>query len=550
MPQDGVEQHILSRLPLESIPGVTQLYRDYVRGASGALDLFAHPPFSVDAARTQAALIGEREYERAETAAVLAGQNRAWGAAAEALENCAKLERRDCLAVVTGQQAGFLGGPLYTVLKALHAVLLARAYEEILARPVVPIFWLEIEDHDLAEIAGALVRDRESGLHDIALEIPAAGARPVNRIPVGDAAALAFARLAEIWPKTEFSEELFTLLVRSYTPDDSLAGGFARLITGLLSRHGLVLADPSHHFFKRRAAGIFTAEIKSSLSASPAFLAHQARIGELRYHTQVQATAEKLNLFLLDGDTKYRIARSGGHFTTGDPAEIISGEDLLAVAAGEPERFIPSVLLRPLVQDTLFPTLAYIGGPGEVAYFAQLKPAYEQFGVPMPLIVPRAGATLLGGAARRSMHAYRIEASELFQPSAELVRHIVAEHVPGDADKRFDWTRAEMRASLERLKQELDPDGGAIGQAVDGTWEKFEYHLNKLQERYLKELERRNETLVRRIESLAAMAYPRNLLQERAFTIADLLNQYGPVVIERLLESIDPLAPGHAVVEI
>lgn len=550
MPQDGAETQLLAKLPLEGIPGATRLYRDYLRGAADALNLFAHPPFSLDAVRALAGELEKRDYERADTAAVLVGQNRAWGAAPAALENCEKLQRRDCLAVVTGQQAGFLGGPLYTALKALHAVLLARAYEEVLARPVVPIFWLEIEDHDLDEISRLVIRDRDNGLHDLHLELPPAANRPVNRIPIGDAAALAFARLADVWPKTEFSEALFTLLARSYAPDDTLPDGFARLLAALLSPHGLVLADPSHHLFKRRAAGVFATEIESSLSAAPAFISHQARIGELRYHTQVQASADRLNLFLLDGDTKYRVARAGDHFTTGDPAEIIAAEDLLAVAESEPERFIPSVLLRPLVQDTLFPTLAYIAGPGEVAYFAQLKPAYDQFGVPMPLIVPRAGATLLGGAARRSMNAYRIEAAEMFQPAADLVRHIVAEHVPGDAGKLFDWTRSEIVASLDRLKTELEAGDGGFAQAVDAAREKVEYHLGKLQERYLKELERRNETLVRRIEALAALVFPQGKLQERSYTIAEFINQFGPGVIGRLMETIDPLAPYHAVVGI
>jgi uncharacterized protein YllA (UPF0747 family) len=237
-------------------------------------------------------------------------------------------------------------------------------------------------------------------------------------------------------------------------------------------------------------------------------------------------------------------------YTLNEPSEVISREDLLNVAESEPERLVPSVLLRPLVQDSLFPNLSYVAGPAEAAYFAQLTPIYREFEIPMPMIVPRNGVTLIGGSARRSIQKYNIEAQELFLPKKILLDHILREHVPNHAEQLFKWTRSEILQTIERLKTELDSGEGNFGRNVETTQEKIEYHLDKLQERYLRDLEQKHEVVVRRIEVLSATVFPREKLQERVSSIAEFINLYGPAVVNVMHDAIEPESPAHKIVQI
>lgn len=263
------------------------------------------------------------------------------------------------------------------------------------------------------------------------------------------------------------------ILENCYEPNTTLSEGFAKLLSSLLSRFGLIIADPSHQFFKERVSHIFAKEIESPLAHAELFKNHAELIHSKHYHNQVQWQENRLSLFLLDADEKLKITHMGNHYSLNDPAEIISSEDLMNVASSEPERLVPSVLLRPIVQDTIFPTFSYVAGPGEVAYFAQMKPVYRHFETPMPIIFPRTSLTVIGGNAKRSIKNYHVESHEIFQPAKDLVKHILSEHVPVQADQCFHWTRNEITASIDRLKNELDSGEGGFSKAVDNAKEKL-----------------------------------------------------------------------------
>lgn len=538
-------------LELNSIPGTSRLYRDYVNQKDLAVSLFGNAPFSQEGLTKIASDVLQSDYHRKELAAILARQNQNWGAAQEALDSCKKLEKKDCLAVVTGQQVGMLGGPLYSITKAIHAIKLAKEYEKLLKKPVVPIFWMELEDHDLEEINQVNVKSNGNKFEKIQLSLGKNEQRtPVNGIPLGESLPEFKKELRSLWPATEFTEDLMALINESYSTDGTFADGFAKLFAALLSRKGLILADPSEPALKKRVSSVFAKEISEPLTATTMFRDHDQLISSAQYHSQVTPTNDRLSLFLVDDNEKIRISKKGNIYSLGEPAEVMSGEDLLAVAESEPERFIPSVLLRPIVQDTLFPTIAYIAGPSEVAYFAQMKPAYEHFGVTMPMIIPRAGITLMGGNVKRSITKYSIEAQEIFQNADSLLKHILNEHVPGHAEVLFKMTRNEIGEAIDRLKRELDSGEGNFSQGVQTAKEKIDYHINKLQERYLKELEKKHEVVVRRIENLSMALYPAEKLQERVYSIAEFINQYGPGVMELMFDAVNPTSPSHKIIEV
>ncbi len=532
-------------IELRELPGTPKLFRDYAGGDPRALALFARDPFDTASIAAVAAEVGERDYYRKRLADILVEQNEQWGADEAALANCRRLERDDCLAVVTGQQVGLLGGPLLVLFKALHAVRLAERCERELGRPVVPIFWLELEDHDLDEVNRLTVMDREHGLRKLSLDLGKGGRRPVKDILLGPEIENLLAELENIWPRTGFSRDAFDLLCRCYAPDSSFADGFARLHAALLSRFGLLLADPSHPHLKRRAAPIFTKEISQPSVARQRFIQHEEKILAAGYDKQVETPAGALHLFLEVDGLKYRLAADGERFRLIGADESFEKDELLEIAKREPRRLVPAVLLRPLVQDVLFPTIAYVAGPSEVCYFAQAQPLYESFGVTMPVVIPRAGGTLLGGPARRAAEKYGLEPGEMLQPAEALLKHVLAEHLPPGAGELFASVKREVAEALARLKGELDTGEEGFARAAERAAKKIVYNLDKLEERYVKALQRRNEVVVRRITQLSNAVRPNGSLQERVFPIAQFLNGYGEGIADAVGGAIDPLRPRH-----
>jgi bacillithiol biosynthesis cysteine-adding enzyme BshC len=544
----------MKRFKLSELPGTTRLYCDYVRRGKPALSLFRHDPFDLAGAHAQAAAVSERDYGRERLAEILAEQNKRWGCDEAAGANCRRLRRSNCLAVVTGQQVGLLGGPLYTAVKALHAVRLAEYYESQLGQPVVPIFWMELEDHDLDEVSRITVKDGEHQLHQLQLShegISQPSRKAVKEIRLGEDIERLLKELDGIWPRTDHSRTLTRMIRDSYSSSRTYAEAFAVLMSRLLSRFGLILADPSHPELKRRAAALFIKEIDGPLTGTEDYSRHLDSLSGAGYHVQVETRGENLQLFLIVDGAKQRLAATKDGFRLVGSDERLSREQLEKIVEHEPGRLVPAVLLRPLVQDSLFPTLAYVGGPAEIAYWAQLEPLYAAAGIPMPLVVPRAGATVTGSAARRIIQKFEIEleAGELFQEKESLVGHILSEHIPSHSKHIFRWARKEIHEALERLHNELEAEDEGFAQATAAVQSKVEYHLERLEGKHKRAMERKHEVVVRQIERLANTLFPGGMLQERAFPQAQFVNLYGTAVYDLIAESINPADPDHCFVE-
>ena len=386
----------MTRLDIKDMPGCSPLVRDYVHHFDRVSSFFAQNPHANGTYAALAKVCSEREYRRAELRDVLLAQQAAWGAPPIARRRIDELCTPQGLAVLTGQQTGLFGGPLFTLYKALTAVALAADLERALHRPVVPLFWMASEDHDVAEADHVQVLDRSGNLVQIrhtAWGEPPGGFMPAN-LRLGPAIQDTLARLWESLPATEFSGPLRDALAQAYAPERTLAEAFACWMTALLGETGLVLVDAADHGLKRLAAGIFRREVEEAPGTSAAILEVSRALRAQGYPTQIEARPDGVNCFLL-AEGRRPLVRDPAGFRLRDTGAVIAPAALLRMVQESPEQFSPNVALRPVVQDTLFPTLAYVAGPGELTYFAQLRPVYAAFGVPMPAIVPRASLSLL-----------------------------------------------------------------------------------------------------------------------------------------------------------
>jgi bacillithiol biosynthesis cysteine-adding enzyme BshC len=515
---------------------------DYAFNFANVAPLYAGDPQSPDAWRDTAARVRARRRGGAEVAAALAAQQARRGAPAESVSAAAQLSSPDTLAVVTGQQAGAFGGPLFTLLKAITAIQLARQAARDLAAPVVPVFWVDAEDHDWNEIASCTILDAQQQPRTITLAPPeGAGGRPVATLTLDESITGTLAELEAALPPTEFTSYVLEGLRHAYRPGIGAADAFARWLEGVLGTHGLVVFDASDTTVKPLLSALFRREIATA--GRTAALAGQAgeAMAARGHSAQVEPQADSVSLFRIDTTrTPIRVQDDG--FVAGD--QSFTAAALAGEASSDPQRFSPNVLLRPLVQDTLFPTICYVAGPSELAYLGQLGEVYRHFDLPMPLIHPRASATLVDSATARFLHKYDVPFEDLQPQDEAALNRLLEAQLPPTVDAALNDAEAAIRASMERAVDAVAAVDPTLAGAARTTLGKMDHELRALRGKVIQAAKRRDDTLRRQFMRARAQTFPQGHPQERTLSAIHFQNLYGPALIDRLMEDL-PVDLGH-----
>jgi bacillithiol biosynthesis cysteine-adding enzyme BshC len=523
-------------IPLHRLPWASPLSIDYNRDYAKLASFYAGDPAQPSDWRDMIARAQAHPRQRTPVTAMLEAQQQARRAPDASRYACARLGDPRAVAIVTGQQAGLFGGPVYTLLKAITALKLAARIERDFRVPVVPIFWIDAEDHDWDEVSGLGVLDADLAHHVIRVSKPeGANEKPVARVALDDSVTGALDELRRLLPATEFTDDLIYELGRSYTPGVGMSIAFGRWIETLLGPYGLVVFDSADTTAKPLVRDLFIRELetagRTAALATEAGLALQAR----GYHAQVTPGDDSVALFYLDR-TREPIKRAGNDFLIGETRA--SAATLIKDADDHPERFSPNVLLRPLVQDSLFPTIAYVGGPSELAYLGQLRGIYEHFGIPMPLVCQRASATILDSGASRFLNRYDFPFEQLQRQDELSLNRLLESQLPASVESAF--TEAE-RAITERLGTlatvvpSVDP---TLEGAVKSIVGKMTHELEGLHGKIIQAAKRKDDTLRRQFVRARAQAFPEGDPQERAIGFINLLNRYGPALIEVLEQEL------------
>lgn len=488
----------------------------------------------------QAAIARTQAYprDRASLTSALSAQLKRRGAPAQAQAALERLLDPSAVAVVTGQQAGVFGGPLYTLLKAVTALQVAERLNRDYGVPAVAVFWVDAEDHDWDEVSGCEVLDADLKPQSVRLAAPpGAGHAPVASLVLGGSAAIAIDELAAILPATEFTGTLLTRLRSAYRPESRMAEAFGRWLEFVLGDYGLVVYDASDRATKPLVRDIFTREVQfAGRTAELAAEAGRALV-DLGYHAQVDAHPDSLALFNLDhGRVAIRI--EDDRFVIGD--RRLDMPALLDSVRNEPEQYSPNVLLRPLVQDALFPTVAYVAGPSELAYLGQLKAVYADFGVPMPLMCPRASATLLDSAAVRFLNRYGVPVEALQAQDESALNHLLEAQLPPSVERALNDATAALDERMQAViaaVPAIDPTLEGAARSVTG---RMRHDLQGLHAKIIHAAKKRDETLRRQFTRAQAQAFPGGHSQERALGFVYFVNRYGPALIDRLMSELPP----------
>jgi len=458
-------------------------------------------------------------------AGILERQNRTFGAGDETFRNIEKL-KQGAVAVVTGQQAILFGGPLFTILKAISVIKVAKKMTAE-GNPVVPIFWVATSDHDLGEVSIANILDT-SGRFTRIEHLPSATENaPVSDVKLGEEVRGALAVVRE-----HLGGEAVDLLERCYTPDATFGDAFARMFASLFAKHGLIMLDPSDPEFNRLAAPIYRETIVRSGELNEALQARSRELETAGYHAQVLVEQDSGLLFHLQKGGRWPVQLQNGGFKI--ERKSWTREELLGLFETAPEKFNGNALLRPVVQDFLLPTVAYIGGPAEVAYFAQSAALYEKLLGRVTPILPRISTTLIEPNVDRQLNKYHLTLSDTWVRENELQADIAKKRLPQALMDTFQSSEAKLQDLLAPLQQGLNQLDVTLAEAAETASRKMNHQITKLRSRAAAAQGRKETDIAQHVQVLHDALYPKNQLQEREIAGIYFLARHGLGMIQDL----------------
>lgn len=525
-------------ISFNSIPHTTHIFGDFLSYSPAVRKFFPRPPDVANIAAFAESVPRSRE-RLAKVADVLERQNRAWGASEATARNIQRL-RDGAFAVVTGQQVGLFGGRLLALFKGASVLALAKQVEA-LGVECVPVFWLASEDHDLAEVNQALLLSGDLQFAPFSAPTEGIEGAPVATLRFAAGTNRMVAQAAELLGESLAAD----YLRETYAEGETFSNAYAKLLTRIFREHGLIFLDPADPELHRVAAPLFVDAIDRSASLDAAVLARNRELRAGNYHEQVKVTAELTPLFALVDGARVPIHRHNGQFKIG--RESFSAAELKRRIEAAPESFSANVLLRPVLQDYWLPTLAYIGGPAEIAYFAQAAVLYEQLLGRITPIVSRLSATLIEPRIERLLNKYGVELPELFHGECELRDCLAARALPAELKQGFENGRVAIDNVMRELSgrlQKLDP---TLVEAAGRATSKMRYQISRLEKRAAQAELRRTEIISRHAAQIENAIYPHKSLQEREIAGLYFYARYGPELIARLIDLAQARCPEHKV---
>jgi bacillithiol biosynthesis cysteine-adding enzyme BshC len=500
--------------------------------------------------KAEASAIQYDPSRREHVSAILERQNKSWNASPQTFANINRL-RGGAAAVVTGQQVGLFGGPMFVIYKALTAVKLA---EQATAAGIdaVPVFWLATYDHDLAEVNHTAMPGADGLLRTLTTSSHGIPGAPVGDVCLGEEILPVVDEAAGLLGDSEATQ----FLRESYRPGETLGSAFARFCARLFRESGVILLDASDAELHRVAAPIYRTAVERSSEIDDALLARGQALEAAGYHQQVKVTASSVLVFTLQNGVRTPIQRRANGDTaefviaSGTAAEKLSSAELLDRIDKTPENFSPNVLLRPVVQDYLLPTLAYAGGASEAAYFAQAGAVYEKIAGRVTPIVPRFSATLVESKVQRWLRQYDLTVVDVFQEPDGLRRTLASRTLPADLQAAFERSKKSVEESFSSLQEALSKLDPTLVEASQTGASKMNYQLDRLRERAMAAELRRSEVVSRHAEALSQALYPENALQERGVAGAYFVARHGSELLKNIYDAIRVDCLDHQILEL
>jgi bacillithiol synthase len=525
-------------LDFRQLPHQPKLFLEYLDRFEKVKSFYAHPP-TMGAVTRMARKLDYPDERRAEVSSILREQNIALGAGEETLSNLERL-KKGAVAVVSGQQVGLFSGPAYSIYKALTAIQIA---EELTSSGIaaVPIFWMATEDHDLDEVRHSTWFDRGKLVR---FELPSAAetGRPVGRISLGAQIEPLVQEAAELLAN-QGSDLLAQYLAESYRAEETYGSAFGKLFARLFAQQGLILMDPLDPGLHKIAAPLYQHALADRDTLNEKLLQRGKDLDRAGFEVQVKVTARSTLLFHLADGVRQVVTANGGKFLAGE--KTWPREELVHMTHMEPEKFSPNAIFRPVVQDYLLPSAAYIAGPAEIAYFAQSEVVYTHLLGRMPVMLPRAGFTLVDAKANKLLRKYGLTVEDAWSGAQDLRHKMERRSVSNALAKNFERDQkqiAKMLAQLGKRIEKLDP---TLKGTVERARKRIEFQIDKLRRKAGRAQDQKTGLISAHEQYLESLLYPHKGPQERELCLLPFLARWGAGGLSELQKHSTGKKIGH-----
>lgn len=534
-------------LPFRQIPHTSRLFNDFLSDFTKVQEFYRRQPYFTQWMTEEAGQLRYDRERRHQVAEILRRQNQSRNASSKTLDNIERL-RTGAAAVVTGQQVGIFGGPLFSIYKALTAIKLADQATQA-GVDCVPVFWLATEDHDLEEVNHISVLGSDYSLKVLTVSTQGVPDSPVGSLRFGLEIEPLLAEAA-----TQFGEgEITDQLRLAYRPGETFGSAFAKLFAHVFADWGVILLDAADPELHQVAEPIYRAAIEHAAEIDDALLARGRELELAGYHQQVKVTPSSTLLFTLRNGARvpvHRRVKGNGSLDFLVEDDRIPQSELLNRIRSSPGDFSANVLLRPVVQDFLLPTVAYTGGSAEVAYFAQAAVVYEALLDRVTPVVPRFSATLIEAKPKVLLERYRLALPDLFDAPDALREHLAVRTLPSELNAAFEQADASLQKSLENIRQGLERLDKTLLEAADNAAGKIRHQLESLRARAARAELRQTDVLARHAELLSNMLYPNKTLQERELAGIQFVARHGRDLLAKLYNSVHTDCFDHQVISL
>jgi bacillithiol biosynthesis cysteine-adding enzyme BshC len=536
---------MVQNLRFDQIPQQSALYLSYLSLSPKALAFYQHQGPTLAILEKKSRSAPSQAASRQEMASILRRQNEAFGCGERTLLNIEDLRCEDAVAILTGQQVGLFTGPLYTIYKAITAI---RIADELRSRGLraIPIFWMDAEDHDLAEVThlrttGPQPPARAFDFKSVLFPDSEPSSRSVGSLEFPESIRGAVTEYVNQLPDSGWREEIRAHLESACSPGTTFCRSFAEIMAKVLVNYGLVLFDPQDIAAKKLVGPIFSKAAAGAEALYSALVARNHELESAGFHAQVSLVENSTTLFFLDGGARKPVTREGGGFALKNASGQFSREEMIRLAETAPEQFSPNVLLRPIIQDFLFPTIAYVGGPAEVAYFAQIEVLYRFFDRPMPVIWPRASFTLLEPVVAQTMERHHIDMADILRGRNHLMQKIVHSSSRENGAAILVRLRERLDRGFAELQAEILALDASLVAALENAKKKVLHNIDNLQAKAVKREAQLSSSILTEVQTLLDSCFPEMTLQERQAGVHSFLAHYGPTLVDRLysLVSLD-----------
>ena len=540
-------------MPFSALPHQSKLFLDYLRDPVSLKRYYPNAVASfLDISSFVPQVLTNYKSDRNRLCDALVEINSNAGACDKTFDNITILSEADTVAVVTGQQAGLFSGPLYTVYKALSAIKISA---ELNAAGIkaVPVFWVATEDHDLDEISQTHFIDNAGGLTESRYR-PESYAKysPVGNIVIDSAITNTIDHLFDALPATEFSGSIRDSLKECWSPGSRIGDAFSKNLASILGRFGIIIIDPMHPGIKSLASPIYVDAIEKSAEVVSHIRKKGSELKTDGYHVQVLVEEDYFPLFRIDDEGRRVALRKvvDGVYRSREENKEFSIVELASIARDEPARFSPGVMLRPVVQDYLLPTVCYFGGAAEIAYFAQNSAAYRVLDRPVTPIMHRQSLTVVEAKHRRALDKFGLGFTDLFDGSDRIVERVGAKQLSPGISADLDSVEESIGGALDRLDQDLSQIDRTLSDSLAKRRKKIMHHIAALQKSAARAQARKDATIERQIKAALDTLLPNGELQERILNVHSFINKYGEYFIDMLYDAVDLNDQAHRIIEL